>query len=197
MEPEIDPNMDVAGYLRRFHQDFTLQGVRPYQELKEEIKRSMRDEPTSNALPKSVENIDTCTTIVADTRDFSISRLSIRRKDTGESHFSEEYLKGLDPTLAEAVETVINQDAKNVPSRSRTTSPSRRRRTHSPLNTPHSESKQVILGALEEVVRSVTAEAKCQSKGMNINSDGNVKSAPVGNLLREGVRRWLYERAPR
>ncbi|KAL8717455.1 MAG: hypothetical protein Q9181_008325 [Wetmoreana brouardii] len=64
------------------------------------------------------------------------------------------------------------------------------------LEVPKSECKKLVLGALEEVVRSVQAEQDAGGTGAR-----RIDGAPVrkgeedgllpDNMLREGVRRWF------
>lgn len=131
--------VNVGGYLRRHHEDFVLHAVRPYPELMEEIKRAMKTEPT----PQEVKEIVTqqaapvwmsiCTTLVADTKPFSIHRLTLRRQfepkapmrtrdqntvtSDGQSmagvnlldeEITDEVVMEFDTTLADAVEKALN-----------------------------------------------------------------------------------------
>ncbi|OAP57198.1 hypothetical protein AYL99_07936 [Fonsecaea erecta] len=79
---------NVAGYLKRFHEDFILQGVKPYSELQDEIRQSMSREPTpsdnisiypSDTRDGSEQWVTVCTTLLADLRNFNIQRLTLRR----------------------------------------------------------------------------------------------------------------------
>ncbi|KAF2630924.1 hypothetical protein BU25DRAFT_481345 [Macroventuria anomochaeta] len=84
-EPEQPVN--AAGWLSQFHPDFAIQAIKPYATLERDIKRAMSAEPTpiTLATTPSVETgpmerwIDVCSALVADTRTFSIKRLSLRR----------------------------------------------------------------------------------------------------------------------
>ncbi|KAF3003750.1 hypothetical protein E8E13_009603 [Curvularia kusanoi] len=84
-EPEQPVN--AAGWLSQFHPDFAIQAIKPYATLERDIKRAMSAEPTpiSSATTPSIESgplerwVDVCTALVADTRTFSIKRLSLRR----------------------------------------------------------------------------------------------------------------------
>ena len=79
---------NVVGWLKKYHEDFALQAVRPYDSLKEDIKRSMHAEPSppasvmapgAKAAPDGKWK-DVCTTLIADATDFSITRLRLRRR---------------------------------------------------------------------------------------------------------------------
>ncbi|KKK25428.1 hypothetical protein AOCH_004918 [Aspergillus ochraceoroseus] len=84
------PNINVAGWLKNFHDDFLLQAVRPYSNLEADIKRAMQAEPTpSSALsldPDGLDRwVDVATTLIADVRTFSVKRLRLRRRVVGAS----------------------------------------------------------------------------------------------------------------
>lgn len=84
-EPEQPAN--VAGWLSQFHPDFAVQAIKPYRELERDIKRAMSAEPTplSATTTPSLESgpverwIDICSALIADTSNFSIKRISLRR----------------------------------------------------------------------------------------------------------------------
>ena len=245
------PPMDVAGWLKSYHPDFTLQSVRPYAALKQEIKDYMRAEShleweghleASPALTD--EWTDICSTLIADTTNFSIHRLTLRRRRIAsdleasideppkiwhakstipnihslhwngcEEVFMEEQVMDMDPTLIDAVERVLAQSGHSSRAPSRAPSPSRggSLRTGSragslrdgisrvltmdapTLELPHSECRNMVLGALAEVVRSVAAE---QSEAHRADGDGDRRSRHKempDSTLREGVRRWLSD----
>ncbi|KAL4806413.1 folliculin-interacting protein N-terminus-domain-containing protein [Aspergillus unguis] len=82
------PHINVAGWLKSFHDDFILQGVRPYSNLESDIKRAMRSEPTPNngvALDTDGSDkwVDVATTLIADVRTFSVKRLRLKRRAVG------------------------------------------------------------------------------------------------------------------
>ncbi|KAL4885301.1 folliculin-interacting protein N-terminus-domain-containing protein [Aspergillus karnatakaensis] len=84
------PHINVAGWLKNFHDDFLLQGVRPYSNLEADIKRAMKSEPTpSNAVPLDTDGserwVDVATTLIADVRTFTVKRLRLRRRAVGGS----------------------------------------------------------------------------------------------------------------
>ncbi|KAJ5533213.1 hypothetical protein N7494_009765 [Penicillium frequentans] len=86
------PSTHVAGWLKSFHEDFSLQAVRPYTTLEADIKRAMQAEP-SPYIPSTpdVEGserwVDVATTLIADTRSSSIKRLRLRRKIVVGHHY--------------------------------------------------------------------------------------------------------------
>lgn len=218
--------VDVAGWLKSYHQDFALQAVRPYRGLDEDVRNSMRAEQIQplvplSGLPTNSSSArpwtDVCTTLVADAQSFSIHRLILRRRPalqssapnmapTMEEEIISEPIMDLDATLVDAVERVLAQS--NQSSRthsrthsrtssqvhSRTASPSHHDRPHrvpdnSPfLEVPRSECKKLVLGALEQVARSVGEELEGRVYGKVAEGRERVV---VDNTLREGVRRWL------
>ena len=265
-EPESAAN--VAGWLRRYHEDFTLQAVRPYADLVQDIKRSMRAEPTPNTTSTTpngeggpVEKwVDVCTTLVADTTTFSITRLRLRRRirlnpvpatsahaeaqpstpihsqyghghpytadqltpgfsvsddlDHLEEEMAEEAIMDMDGTLIDAVERVLVQSGQSskahstASSRSGSTRAGRREKSGGAvdslptLEVPRGECKRMVLGALEQVVKSVTADRSLEEsggRGRDIRGRGgtsrsaSTRSVPVESTLREGIRKWLHE----
>ncbi|RDW74668.1 uncharacterized protein DSM5745_07330 [Aspergillus mulundensis] len=82
------PNINVAGWLKNFHDDFVLQGVRPYSSLESDIRRAMQSEPTpSNAVALDTDGsekwVDVATTLIADVRTFTVKRLRLKRRAIG------------------------------------------------------------------------------------------------------------------
>jgi hypothetical protein len=85
-EPEQPVN--VAGWITHFHPDFAIQAIKPpYHNLEREIKRAMSAEPTPlcDATTPSLESgpterwVDVCSALIADTSNFTIKRISLRR----------------------------------------------------------------------------------------------------------------------
>jgi hypothetical protein len=78
--------MNAAGWLRiGIHPDFELQATPPYSELIEDVKTAMKGEPTpvtrrifADGEAKE-EWVDVCTSNIADTTNFTIKRLRLRR----------------------------------------------------------------------------------------------------------------------
>ncbi|KAB8230630.1 uncharacterized protein BDW43DRAFT_162158 [Aspergillus alliaceus] len=255
------PNINVAGWLRSFHEDFLLQAVRPYLSLEADVKRAMQAEPTPNHAFSSEADgserwVDVATTLIADVRTFTVKRLRLRRKainnvfwrsplspsvsqpgtprhipggsissskpstvspiDNYETHefeerFVEEPVMDLDGTLVDALERVLAQSGPSSLAHSRAPSPSRARKGDDKvtsdtahrgevqvpsLEVPRTECRKLVLGALEEVVRSVTAE-HCREDvdGELGTADREHKRSLAGpdNTLREGVRKWLLD----
>lgn len=247
-----EPAIDIAGWVKKYHQDFALQAVRPYDALKEDIKRSMRTEPhqtppsTASEVDDAVPSqtwTDVCTTLIADTTNFSVTRLCLQRRaigkrstedspEAGIERIHESHIMDLDGTLIDAVERVLAQSGHSSRAPSRPPSPPRftthNANTHnspnptttnsnttitdfprptvpetSPsLEVPRSECRKMVLGALEQVAMSVSAELEAGSKGGGKGGEGGneeldrderrrmVRGVPDSSL-REGVRRWL------
>ena len=82
-----DVPQNVAGWLQRFHPDFTLQAIPPQTDLFSQIKEALKAEPTPTAQASSLAAdwstdrwVDVSTAIVADTTSFTIKRLRYRRR---------------------------------------------------------------------------------------------------------------------
>lgn len=77
---DADAPLNVGGWLPRYHPDFTLQGVPAQDGLEEEIKASMRAEPTP-VLMRDEESrwVDVSTALIADTTKFTVKRIRYRR----------------------------------------------------------------------------------------------------------------------
>lgn len=251
------PNVNVAGWLKQFHEDFLLQAVRPYSGLEADIKRAMQAEtPPNISLPSDVDGIDRwvdiATTLIADAKTFTVKRLRLRRKAVAantwpspsatsssgtplyasgasadfspvanspsdkpglnfvEEQFIEEPVMDLDGTLVDAVERVLAQSGQSSLAHSRAPSPPRTRRREdrsmsestprdeipSLEEVPRAECRKMVLGALEEVVRSVTAEHCREDVDDELAvADRERKRSLAGadNTLREGVRKWLLD----
>ncbi|KAK7751575.1 hypothetical protein SLS62_006525 [Diatrype stigma] len=81
-----DVPQNVAGWLQRFHPDFTLQAIPPQEDLLDQVKEALMAEPTpavhpnQSALEWPTERwVDVSTAIVADTTNFAIKRFRYRR----------------------------------------------------------------------------------------------------------------------
>ncbi|EGD88763.1 hypothetical protein H112_03683 [Trichophyton rubrum D6] len=268
------PSVNVAGWLKYYHEDFALQAVHPYPDLESSIKRSMSAERTPNLAnfgqPSYFDGgserwVDVCSTLVADTRTFTVKRIRLRRKiatvddrtteyshtpspqfsyqpfgtqadssDTTptstlrksqpcivEEEFVEEPVMDLDATLVDAVERVLACSGPTSAIHSRAPSPSRLRRGRmSVLPTedsrrcndtnnrpdvpsveiPRNECRRMVLGALDEVVRSVAAEHRQDESNVGPDTHAGFSkynhkklSGITDNTLREGIRKWLQD----
>jgi hypothetical protein len=87
--PDAETTLNVGGWLPRYNPDFALQAVPKQDDLMEEIKASMRAEPTpiTACTPHLDENgasnggrwVEISSAIIADTKNFSIKHISYRR----------------------------------------------------------------------------------------------------------------------
>lgn len=128
----------VAGFLKRYHEDFGLQAVKPYEDLQDDIKQSMIRESSllehdpvigANADASATQDwTEVCSTIIADLRRFSIERIILRRRRTAakdthmesaasapqptpavvEHSFVTEQVLLYDLTLTEAIESMFD-----------------------------------------------------------------------------------------
>ncbi|KAL1977403.1 hypothetical protein VTN31DRAFT_262 [Thermomyces dupontii] len=85
------PNINVAGWLKAFHEDFLLQAVRPYAGLEADIKRAMLNEPTPPNASAGLEGdeekwVDIASTLIADTRSCTVRRVRLRRRIGANGH---------------------------------------------------------------------------------------------------------------
>jgi hypothetical protein len=198
--PRSEPAIDAAGWLRTYHPDFTLQAVRPYEGLRIDIRASMTAE--ADSLSPEITRADgdwhdLCTTLIANTNKFTMTRIRLRRRQfpTASQHeedFVTETLSDVDPTFAEALERVLGEGSSRVSSRA--PSPMRsgtnsvgvhgnggNRRDGQVLDgtVGGAETKRIVMGALDAVVGEVVRE-----RG---GKDGE-------GILREGIRNWLKAR---
>ena len=214
--PAQESTADVAGWLKSYHRDFALQAVRPYKELKDDIIRSMRCEPIQTPPPSTDDPAltpwtEVCTTLIADAQDFSVTRLSLRRRSAPtssspaqspstqftinsppamEEEILSEKIMDLDATLIDAVERVLAQSSHSSRAHSRTVSPSRHDE-RSAAEVPRSECRGLVLGALEQVAKSVGEEQMGRGRDVKPGT-GSERSVGLDSTLREGVRKWLY-----
>ncbi|KAI2607449.1 folliculin-interacting protein N-terminus-domain-containing protein [Hypoxylon fragiforme] len=77
-----DVPFNVAGWLKHYHPDFTIQAIPPQKGLLDEVRQSLAAEPTPMVNPSSIPEewpaehwVDVSTAIVADTTNFTIKRL--------------------------------------------------------------------------------------------------------------------------
>ncbi|KAI0014718.1 folliculin-interacting protein N-terminus-domain-containing protein [Xylariomycetidae sp. FL0641] len=81
-----DVPLNVAGWLQRFHPDFTLQAIPPQKDLADQLRDALAAEPTPAVHPSTLPSdwpmehwIDVSSAIVADTTTFTIKRFRYRR----------------------------------------------------------------------------------------------------------------------
>lgn len=240
-------SLNVGGFLRRHHEDFVLHAVRPYNDLHEDIRRSMRAEPTpQDMLDQMLREsslmvwISICTTLVADTRGYSIQRFTLRRQYEvpapdimdgrpvleasayrrarlimRHEEIAEDKVMEFDATLADAIEKLLNVGPNDITKSAPSTrthqrnvstgservdrlgvsdprypTPSKARQDPSKI-----EQRDLVVGALEDVIRSVNAGLTKKSTGQlrtdEVTRRGN--SPRQENALREGVRKWMID----
>ncbi|KAL8768748.1 MAG: hypothetical protein Q9194_005627 [Teloschistes cf. exilis] len=235
--------VEVAGWLKEYSPEFALQAVKPYAGMKDDVEKAMAAHSTTpgslrrgHVDDKANEGWkDVRTSLIADTTNFSITRLSFQRRaltkkkssanlstlfgsamteQVHEERVVEEAITDRDPMLINVVERVLAQSGHS--SRKQSRAPSRAAshrdlRAMPPshmapadhglmLEVPKSECKKLVLGALEQVVRSVQAEQEVRGDGEKgrrigaspVRKDGD-EDFPPDSTLREGVRRWLKD----
>lgn len=199
-----DSAVDVAGWLKRYHPDFTLQAVHPYKKVYKEIRESMRMEPTE----------DSCTTLIADATTFTITRFTLRTEATQSLNkpsstppnpaprtFVEETITDHEPILDTALDRIFAQSGQpGHPSHTQAREANHVRPTSTQatnihnLEVPGRECKKIIMGALAEVAKSVMAETDHLQNVEDPSSASEVKTKePSSNALRQGIRQWLEE----
>lgn len=82
--PDVDTTTNVGGWLPHFHPDFVLQAIPVQSDLLEEVKASMRAEPTPILTPTPQPDrgerwVDISSAVIADTTNFSIKRIRYMR----------------------------------------------------------------------------------------------------------------------
>ena len=207
------PAIEVAGWLKKYHQDFTLQAVRPYEGLEDEVRKSLQmdaqissmDKNDFSQLPADGSWTDVSTALIADTTVFSIRRLRLRQrrkalssfssqsteilnKSSVETNITSELLTDLDPILIDAVERILAQSGRSSRTHSRAPSPVRsENRSENRPGSIAEDCGRTVLGALEEIVRLVQGEVEDgeRERGRRRKDGGR------DSTLREGVRRWL------
>ena len=246
----------VAGYLPRFHPDYSLQAVRVSKsdlpDMIEEIKGAMLSEPYSQE-STTPGWVDVSTTLIANVQTASVKRLRLKRKVSRvgdyvgggnravtpsienattprrikpcsttsgefvqEQAFSYDSVIDFDPLLTDVVERILARDGANG-SRSISPAPvshSRQvstgtnespRRSHkqstfsgspSPEGLSRDLSDNLVIGALEDVVKTVNHELTEAPKRQMSDAHLSEQSAAQmeksqDNALRDGVRSWL------
>ncbi|GAP84778.2 hypothetical protein SAMD00023353_0800870 [Rosellinia necatrix] len=82
-----DAPLNVAGWLQSYHPDFALQAIPPQKGLLEQVRESLKAEPTPAFVHRNLNSdewpteqwVDVSSAIIADTTTFSIKRLRYRR----------------------------------------------------------------------------------------------------------------------
>lgn len=126
---------NIAGYLKQYQPDFVLQAVPSCSE--KEVRDSMTYMETAGPSPGS--SYEACNTLIADVRNYSIKRITLRRKarnsekepdqelqSSWHDEFSLESISSFDETLADAIDRALDRPSA-VPSRLPSPSPSKSR----------------------------------------------------------------------
>jgi hypothetical protein len=126
---------NIAGYLKQYQPDFVLQAVRSCSE--KEVRDSMTHMETVGPSPGS--SYEACNTLIADVRNYSVKRITLRRKarnsekvpdqelqTSWHDEFSLESILSFDETLADAIDRALDRPSA-VPSRLPSPSPSKSR----------------------------------------------------------------------
>lgn len=250
---DISTPVNVAGWLKRYHPDFTLQAVSRYPQLESDIRRSMRGEPTpSYSFVVRIDEgtkekwVNVCSTLIADTETFTIKRLRLFRRaksflearphssadihGSGRSipssvrslrgsekvawetevdeYFTEEPVFDVDTTLIDAVEHIIARTSytNNPPSAAASHPGSRQRsRANTAVSTitrpedpvSEEECERTVLGALDQIVRSVMRNRDGEGNTGKYSSGKAATAESSGertdSSLREGIKKWLYD----
>ncbi|KAI0971416.1 hypothetical protein F4678DRAFT_83922 [Xylaria arbuscula] len=81
-----DAPLNVAGWLQSYHPDFTLQAIPPQKDLLDQVRESLKAEPTPTLYSNPTSDswsaeqwVDVGSAIIADTTNFSIKRLHYHR----------------------------------------------------------------------------------------------------------------------
>lgn len=131
-----------------------------------------------------------------------------------EEKYIEEPVVELDDILVDAVERVLARSGESSLAPSRAPSPNRGRRAARdqsdqttkegedstrdevpPIGVSRTDCRRLVLGALEEVVHSVTAERAAEESNAKSSrrTKRDRKRRNTDNILREGVRKWLLD----
>ena len=82
---EHEHPLNVGGWLDKLHPDFTLQAVKPHEDTMKDVKAAMSAEPNPTRaalrgdLDQAAQWLDICTSLVADTSNYTVKRLRLRR----------------------------------------------------------------------------------------------------------------------
>jgi hypothetical protein len=124
---------NIAGYLKQYQPDFALQAVRSCSE--KEVRESMMHMETAGPSPSSSN--EACSTLIADTRNYSVKRITLRRSarkseqeldkeqpTSWHNEFSLESITSFDETLSDAIDRALDRSSA-MPSRMPSPSPSK------------------------------------------------------------------------
>ncbi|RWA13619.1 hypothetical protein EKO27_g1494 [Xylaria grammica] len=110
-----DAPLNVAGWLQRYHTDFTLQAIPPQQDLLDQVRESLRAEPTPAVHLNPITDewpgekwVDVGSAIIADTTTFSIKRLRYRRLVKPKPTVDRGTISSLDPYSSSMMTPVLS-----------------------------------------------------------------------------------------
>ena len=161
---------NIAGYLKQYQPDFILQAVRSCSE--KDVRLSMTHFDAAGVSPGSSH--EECNTLIADARDYSVKRITLRRKlrepnkelekeqsSTWQDEFSSESIISFDETLAEAIHRALDRPSA-VSSRLPSPSPSKSRHfrtvstsTASTVNAPSPLATSFTPASTREILQPV------------------------------------------
>lgn len=158
-----DAPLNVAGWLQRYHPDFTLQAIPPQKDLLDQVRESLRAEPTPTVHPNPISDawpveqwVDVSSAIIADATNFSIKRLRYRRL--------------VKPKAAADRNTNISLDHYNPSMATPALSP-----CDQPIEEKYEEEELVTLDeALIDAVEKVIAQTSDSSRGTSATSSRSV-----------------------
>lgn len=190
---------NVAGYLKRYHEDFILQGVKVYPELQEEVKQSMSREPTptDDACPRCPEEessgerwVNVCTTLLADLRTFSIQRITLRRlvspDVTGDVHVAAHHTAKNGDTLTKAANSRSHKQDVFT-----STQPERfAHETVMDFDTTLTDAIERVLNETEQPKQKFIAASRTHSRTVSVGTTSSVKSEPLEISGSSKARDW-------
>ncbi|EXJ93369.1 hypothetical protein A1O1_01761 [Capronia coronata CBS 617.96] len=190
---------NVAGYLRRYHEDFILQGVKPYSELQEEIKQSMSQEITPvddiyGPFPEKEANgelwVNVCTTLLADLRTFTIQRLTLKRKvpsvQSTETHHSVNPV----PRPVEVPNDLGPSRQRKPPGLAKEDSERFLVETVMDFDTTLTDAIERVLSEAETPGKAVASPRQAHSRTVSVGTTSSVKSAPLEIVTSGKGRHW-------
>ena len=213
------PAVEVAGWLKKYHPDFTLQAVRPYEGLEDDVQRSLDEtaqavltgQQDTSHLPPDGRWVDVATILIADTTAFSIRRLHLRQRrrlplSTPTSHSlldspietssSYQTLMDMDPILVDAIERVLAQSGRSSRAHSRAPSPvrSEHRSENRPGSIAEGPGLEIPNGECRRTILGALEEVVRIVQGGTedgVTEKRGKDGVGADNTLREGIRRCL------
>ena len=162
------PNYNVAGWLKAYNPDFTLQAVRRYESLIKEVKASMQSEaqliPFDHQDSDKVQLgwTDVCTSLVLDATRFSVERLRLQRRKKEHSSFAPEVSvvppydeQIITEPVVQADETLANALDRTFTQRVRSSAPSRASSPHRPAQTTALKRSASVIGTEPSLIPDI------------------------------------------